>query len=668
MTALRRGLLATWPALVLVAVQQVLWPVSAGRWITGVVLGGLGALTAVGMALVYRATHAVSFAQADLGMLPATAAVVVMDAEVWGLSYWVALPLGLLVAAAVGAVAELGVVRRFATAPRLVLTVATIGLSQLLAFGALMVPRIWGLVPTIRRVPQPLELRFEVGEVVFGFNDVAAAAVAPALLAALGWFLTRTDTGIAIRAAAVGADRAAMLGIPVRRLQTQVWAIAGVLGFVAVFFTAGITGLPPGSSFTFLLLLRALAALVVGRMTHLGAIAATSVALGLLQNAMERSGDGAWVGPMLLAVILVALLAQRRGVSRLAQLTGGGVGVGTTAEPRPLPPEVARLAPVRAARWSAWALVVVVVVGLPHVLDTASTLKAGVVLVFGLVGLSMVVLSGWAGQVSLGQMTFVGAGGALTAWATVERGWDPLVSLAAAAVLGGVVAVVVGLPALRLRGLHLAVSTLALAVAASGAIFSGELWRGIPTGGFDPPPLAGRWSIESPLRRYHLALAALVVGLLVVRGLRRSRVGRALVAQRDNERGAASFGISATAAKLGAFATSGALAAVAGSILVLHQGAFIDDQYSVGQSMSVFVAAVIGGLASPLGAVLGALYQRGAQWMLPGDWQVLATGVGVLLMLLILPDGLAGAVVRARDAVVAGWTRRRADASEREAP
>jgi len=82
----------------------------------------------------------------------------------------------------------------------------------------------------------------------------------------------------------------------------------------------------------------------------------------------------------------------------------------------------------------------------------------------------------------------------------------------------------------------------------------------------------------------------------------------------------------------------------------------------------VFVAAVIGGLASPLGAVLGALYQRGAQWMLPGDWQVLATGVGVLLMLLILPDGLAGAVVRARDAVVAGWTRRRADASEREAP
>ena len=117
------------PAAAIIFLQLVLWPVSAGTFVSGLILGGLGALLALGMALIYRANNVVSFAQADLGSLPATAAIVVM--EVWGFTYWMSLVGGLLAAALVGAIVELAFVRRFFSAPRLIVTVATIGVSFL---------------------------------------------------------------------------------------------------------------------------------------------------------------------------------------------------------------------------------------------------------------------------------------------------------------------------------------------------------------------------------------------------------------------------------------------------------------------------------------------------------------------------------------------------------
>ena len=657
MPGLRRVVIAIGPALALVVLQVAVWPVSWGVWLSGLILGGLSALVALGMSLIYRASNAVTFAQADLGMLPATAAVVVMSAEVWNWPYWLAMPLGIVAAALIGGAVEMLFIRRFFAAPRLVVTVATVGIAQLLGFASLYFPQIWGLVPTIRRVDPPFEFRFTVGAVVFGANDLLAAIVAPVLMLGLGWFLTRTETGTAIRAAASAPDRASMLGVPVRRLQTQVWMIAGVFAFVAVFFTAGITGLPPGSTFTFLVLVRALAALVLGGMTRLVPVASCAVALGILQNAIERNGDGEWVGPLLLIVILVALLARQRGRSRLVR--SESLGVPMAVEARPVPAELAGLPEVRAVRWALGLAVAAVAIGAPLVLGTAGTLKAGVVLVFAVIGLSMVVLAGWAGQVSLGQMAFVGSGGAITAWATVDRGWDPIVSMTVAAIVGAVLAVAIGLPALRLRGLNLAIVTLALAVAASGLVFAGDRWRWIPTGAFERPPWLGRVRIDSPKSLYYLALMVLLVAVVMVRGLRQSRVGRVLVAVRDNEAAAASFGIGVTTAKLTAFACSGSIAAVAGSVYVFHQAAFIPDQYLPAQSVSVFIAAVIGGLGTPMGAVLGAVYLRGAQWILPGSWQILASAAGVLLVLIALPDGLAGAWFRSRDFLLAGVARRR---------
>ena len=644
------------PAVLVVAVQLVAFPMPLGAAFSGLILGLLGSLGAVGLALVWRSNRVINFAQGDLGAFPATLSVLLIT--VAGLPWLVGMVAGLAAAIVVGLLADVLVIRRFFRAPRLQLTVATLGLAQILGFCALLLPRAWGEGPAIRTLPPPFEFAFTVGQVNFDANDLIALVAAPTLIAALALLLRATDTGTAVRAAADRPDRALLLGIPVRRLEAQVWTLAAVLSFVSVCLTAGVTGLPFGLGAGLAIVLRALAALVIGRMTHLVVIAITAIALGMLETGIRwNTGDVALVSPILAALIIVALLVQRRGTSRADREDAAGFAAAT--EVRPVPAALARVAEVRLTRLVvAGVLAAVVLVG-PLAMGTNGQLKAGVVVVFAIIGTSVVVLTGWAGQVSLGQMVFVGTGGAIGAWCTVERGWDPSVSMVIAGPTGAAVAVLVGLPALRLRGLYLAVTTLAVSLAASEWVFSNRAYDWIPEGSFDRPALFGRIDLDSPLRLYYFALTVLVLVLWALGNLRRSRTGRVLIALRDNEEAVVAHGVSPVAAKLSAFALSGFVAALAGVVLVVHQGSFRGVTYGADESLAVFVATVIGGLGSLSGAVAGAVFQRGAQWLLPAPWSFLASGVGVLVVLVALPDGIAGVVWRARDELLRRVARHR---------
>ena len=653
--AAQRGLRTFGPALAVLVLQQVLWPISAGSFVSGVIIGALGALGALGLALIWRANRIVNFAQGDLGTLPVT--LVLLMVEAWKIPYAAALGIGVVASIVLGALVEVLIIRRFTSSSRLIVTVATIGLSQLLTFGALLLPRAWGLIPADRSYPAPFGFTFNIGVVVFDANDVIAALVAPACMVALIVFLKTTDSGVAIRAAAERPDRASLLGVPIRRLQTEVWIIATVLSFVSVFFTAGVTSLPPGIGVSYAVMLRALAALVMGRMTNLATIATSAISLGVLEAGIRANERDANLVPViLLVIILVALLAQQRGTTRVSQEVATGFA---SDEVRQVPAELNRQPLVRAVRWGGAALLLAGAVGFPFAVGTGTALKGGAVLVFATVGVSLVVLSGWAGQVSLAQMTFVGVGGAVCAWGTVSRGLDPIVSILMAGVVGSLLAVAVGLPALRLRGLYLAVTTLALALAASASIFNNSFVSWIPIGTFDRPKLLGSLSLDSPVRVYELALVVFVLSAIAVRGVRTSRTGRVLLALRENERAAVSYGISATRAKLTAFALSGFIAAVAGATFVLHQASFRSESFDVNASVLVFLTAVIGGLGTVTGATLGAVMIRGAQWLLPGDWQIFASSVGVLAVLMVLPDGLGGIVFKLRDAGLRWLARRR---------
>ena len=181
MPTIRRVASAVGPPVAILAVQLVFFGMPLGLWIRGVVLGMLTALLAVGLALVYRANRVINFAQADLGGGPVAFSVGLI--VFWGWSYWVGLIGGLLFAVLLGVVAEVAIIRRFRRASRLVLTVATIGLANLLVALSILTPRLWGRNASSERIAAPFDWTFEVGEVILSANDLIAAIVAPLAMA-----------------------------------------------------------------------------------------------------------------------------------------------------------------------------------------------------------------------------------------------------------------------------------------------------------------------------------------------------------------------------------------------------------------------------------------------------------------------------------------------------
>jgi len=185
--------------------------------------------------------------------------------------------------------------------------------------------------------------------------------------------------------------------------------------------------------------------------------------------------------------------------------------------------------------------------------------------------------------------------------------------------------------------------------------------RWLPSGRIETPTfLWGAVDLDTPTRFYLLCLAVLALALAAVRGLRASRTGRVLIAIRENDRAVRSYGVGAVRTTLAGFAVSGFLAAVAGVLLVHQQHGLDVTMFAPAESLQAFSMVVIGGLGSISGAILGAVYVRGANWLLPAEWQFLATGAGLLLVLLILPGGLGAAIADVRDGALR-WIARRRD-------
>ncbi len=646
------------PALLIVVAQLVLFPMGTGPWALGVVTGLLTALLALGLALIYRSNRILNFAQGDLGTVPTTLAVGIISVS--GLPWVVGATAGLASALVLGAVVELAIIRRFRRAPRLLLTVATIGVSQLLIVCGLLLPRLWGQdIFAEERIPDPFTARLEIGGQILGGSEICALVLGPLLLLGLALFLRGTDVGVAVRASAERGDRAALLGIPVRRLQTLVWAVAATLSFVGVFLHASIFGVSGAGALSPQVLVFALGALVLGRLEHLPAVTASAVALRVLAAGVDANNPSspgrAYV--VLAAVVLLALIVRRAGIRR--QDVDGSESWSAADEVRPVPIELRRLAVVRVARVLVPLVVVALAACLPLVLGAGDELKAATVAAFALIALSIVVLTGWAGQVSLGQMSFAAVGGVMGAVATQTWHLDLSLALILAGVAGAAVAVVVGLPALRLPGLYLAVTTLAFALASSNFLLNRREQSWIPRDRLERPALFRTFDLSSQAAMYEVVLAVTVLGFLAVAGIRRSRTGRVLIAVRDNERGAAAYGVPVIRAKLLGFALSGFLAAVAGCLIVHVNQAYTEEPFVAAESLGVFTAAVVGGLGSSAGAVLGALYLNGGTWFLPERWQLLPSAVGVLAVLLVLPGGLANLLYRGRDALLRRLARRR---------
>jgi ABC-type branched-subunit amino acid transport system permease subunit len=637
--------------------------------VQGLVAGLLYGLLALGLVLLYRTTRVLNFAQGQLGVVAAVFLLkLTFDLD---LPYWPALVTVLVLAAALGALCEL-LLRRLFDRPRVIVMVATIGLSQVL-FLFTVLPFV---APSsfFAPYPVPFDTTLHVGGGILQPGDVATLIVAPLVALGLAAFLRYSPWGLGMRAMAENSDSARLSGIWVKRMSTLAWAIAGLLSAITAILgapgkaTALEEALPPG------LLLRALAAALIAGMTSFTIAFIAGVGIGIVEQVVNFNlvGDPnkTSITTFLLFVLILVILIVRvgrlqrgpRGEERSSWGAGG---------------EAVRAAVDRTRAWigrSGIAVTLAIAFLLPVIVSPGRSFLLARVCIFAVIALSLTVLTGWAGQVSLGQFGFVAVGAII---ASRLPDWNLALLLPFAGLVTALVAIVVGLPALRIRGLYLAVTTLGFALFMQESILATPCWTAPVVGGQvctglpDPastlvarPSFFG-WNLSADADFAWFSLGVLLVVVLVVRTWRDRGIARRLIAVRDNESGAAAMGVPVVRTKLLAFALSGFLAGVAGVCLAFALERIKPGDFSVTQSILVLSMVVIGGLGSVEGGILGALYLVGIPAAVgsTSTVQFITSGFGVLVFLLYLPGGLAQLLHRAGDGVAAlveRWRARRA--------
>ena len=639
----------------------------------GAVFGLVNALTAAGIILIYRTLRVVNFAQTAIGAAGAT--LTFEFVQYTKVPFPIAFALGLALSALVGVAVDLSLVRRFFKAPRLVLTVVTIVVAGFLSSTTSgVISRLPFFPPAESRTLDDLTgtrpIRnllpfsgwdFTVGgfKQPFGFAEVLAIEVALLALLGVAAFFRYTRSGVAVRAMAENTERAALLGISVGRLSTIVWALAGLLAGAGVTLTGFVTAPGVAAGFSPGVLLPALAAAVVAKMRSLPTAVAAAVAISIVSEAgrFSLADDVPLIDLALFLVVAAGLLLQQRRTLR------GGDEVATawqaSEEQRPIPKELLAVASVRLTRRALIALGLLAVAVYPFVTETGQTNLGGVIALNAIVAISLVVLTGWAGQVSLGQFAFVAIGAVVAGALTAEVGLTFWLAVPLATAFTAAFAVVVGLPALRIRGLFLAVTTFAFAVAVHSLLFNPRYFDWLLTDEIRRPSLFF-FDFEDERSMYYLCVVALVAVIVVVTNVRKSRFGRVLIALRESEANVQSFGITAARTRLAAFAFSGALAGFAGAIFAHQQRGVGPDSFTALASVDIFVLAVLGGIGSVNGALLGSLYMNVTRYFVttPLFAGLIGSG-GTLLLLYAAPGGLVSVVSSVRDAVLRIVAQRR---------
>jgi branched-chain amino acid transport system permease protein len=579
--------------------------------LVGLVVGCIYALTACGLVVTYTTSGVFNFAHGAIGMV---AAFTYWQLSVdWGVPSWVALPLVLLVLAPLmGALVERVLIRPLYGAPVGVTLVVTLGLLiSLIGLANLAWP------PTTTRVlPRFFDGHsVKVATLVISYNQLLVILAAGLVAVGLRLFFTRTAMGIAMRGVVDDRDLAALAGTNPQQVAQLSWALgaslaalAGIL--LAPLVTLDILGLT-------LLVINGYAAAMVGRLRSLPLTVAGALALGLFDSWLVGYAPGNAVDvlkpalPMFLLFGAVLFLKQER--LRSGSLTGVRM---------PRTPSLRRSVQAGALFVAATWLVT------GH-LGAANLSVVGQGIATGFIMLSLVLLSGYGGQVSLCQLTFVGLG----AFAMGKVGGD--LGLFAAVGLAAAAGALVALTVVRLRGLHLALATLAFAQAMDVIFFKRRLGYG---GNLTVPRPRLPFVDLSSDRTFVVVLAVVfAVGAAGVLALRRRAFGRRLVALNDSPAACATMGISVTTTKLVVFTGSAGMAGLGGALLGGLHGSVSPNDFVLLNSLVLLLLATLGGLYTVSGtfaaAMMYALFPV-LQNHLPGLGQVayLFTGLGALTL------------------------------------
>ncbi len=630
----------------------------------GAATGALTALVALAVVIVYRVSGVLNFAAPALGAVGAFVCYSLRDEHGWATAP--ALVVGLAVGTALGILtwAALALLQGTSLLSRLIATLALLSAAE----SAMLV--IWP-----EQVSQPRSLLPDRTIVLFGDvritqDRLILIGLALVLAVSLGLIYRYTLFGLATSAVSESRRVASIARWAPGRIEFVNHLIAGFLAALAAILLAPILTL--NGAILSVAVLPALAAALVGRFSSFAITVAAALGIGILQSEVSlfqpdlASGMGVSAASLtglsqavpLVIILIVAVLSGRLRPAR---------GESVARLPLPGSGQITRVA-----------LVVGVVVGAVLV-ATAESYADALITTFGMsiIVASVVVVSGYAGQLSLCQYALAGFG----AWAAARAANDLGVSFPVALVIGVVatigVGVLVALPAIRTRGVTLAIVTLAVALVFSSLIFQNASM----TGGFEgigiaSPEILG-WDISAglhPQRYAGIVLAVLVLVSLMVANLRIGATGRQMIAVRSNERAAAALGISVVHVKIYAFAVGAGIAAIGGILLGFREGSVQFANFNVFGSILLVQYAVIGGIGWVSGAVAGAAAAPGGiaeqitSEIFPNldnvaAWIAIFSAVGVVQLLRRAPDGTASLVANRfarffRDALTMSTSRR----------
>lgn len=471
------------------------------------------------------------------------------------------------------------------------------------------------------------------------------AGIVLVIAAALALVYRRTRFGLATRASAENETGAALVGLSANRIAVGNWVLATVLAGIAGILIAPISTVDP-STYT-LFIVPALGVALVARFTSFAIAAGAGMVLGMFQSEVTKLLTVFdWLPqqglpqalPFLLIMIAMTLLSRGVGARGIVtELRNPSLG-------RPTRPYLTTL--------------VCFVVGVLLLLALTGSLRTAFIasLVSVCLSLSLVVLTGYVGQVSLAQMSFAGIGGFGLARLADDLGIAFPFSLLLAALAAVPLGVLIGLPALRLRGVNLAVVTLAAAYALDAVVFNNENFGGGLAGKKLPSPELFGWDIgiakgqDFPRAVFGIFVLAVVclVGLLVAR-LRNAPAGRMFIAVRSNERAASAAGIDVARTKLLAFGLSAFIAGLGGGLLAYQQQTVTAPSFSVFASLGLLAITYVAGVGRISGAVVAGVLFSGTGLLVTamdkalgiGEYQLLVAGVLLTLTAIKQPDGIA---------------------------
>ncbi|AZZ82315.1 ABC transporter [Gordonia alkanivorans] len=553
----------------------------------------------------------------------------------------VAVLISVVIAAILGIILYLLVFRPMRAAPALAKAVAAIGL--MLVIQALIALRVGENTPSVGPIFKVDT--FKIGSSAVPTDRLLLAVVIVGLAICAGLVLRYTRFGVATEAAAESEKGALVTGLSPDRIAIANWALSSATAGLGGVLIAPIVPLNPVAYTMFIV--PALAAALVGNFTAISVTVGAGLVIGMLQSeATKLQATWDWMPDAGVAEAVPLILIIAFLLIRGQPLPGRGAVIRQDLGRSPRPEHL--LVPG----------IIGVVVAVIALLATSGSLRLAVIatMIYGIIALSQVVVTGYAGQVSLAQLTLAGVGAYALSRLTEDLNLPfplaPLLAACAAMVIG----VIVGLPALRVRGLPLMVATLALAVFCEAFWFRNpSLNGGLQGAPVDSPSIFGidlGIGAGEGYPRLAFGILCLVVLTVVAYGvaaLRRSGLGASMLAVRANERSAAAAGINVGVTKLFAFAIASFLAGLGGALLAYQQTLATAGTYAVFAGIGLFAVTYVAGVTSISGAILagviapgGVMYFAVDKYASFGDYYMLVSGILLVLTVVTNPDGLVG--------------------------